>query len=246
MKLDHFVLNIDKRYQEDEGVIEHIKSVGFPYEPKWGKGTNGFKVSNLWIGNEYLEMVNVLNSTGGGWVEEWTEKYNKGHRGLICLMLDVDDMDAMYQDLTNKDISATCPKWLEFKWFFGLLTRRMPWRNFYLPFFENVPLQIGFQEMKDEKARTYMNQYMVPNSKDNGIDGIRKAVVKGAFTEDDFDMLVAVFGNIAERQHHGTVKISLSSDQSVEFISSKSYDVEIYTEAEKEKYIEIENVKIFR
>lgn len=30
-----------------------------PYEPKWGKGTKGFNVSNLWIGNEYLEMVNI-------------------------------------------------------------------------------------------------------------------------------------------------------------------------------------------
>ncbi|MCI8410017.1 MAG: hypothetical protein HFJ09_12230 [Lachnospiraceae bacterium] len=31
-----------------------------------------------------------------------------------------------------------------------MLTRRMLWRNCYIPFFDNVPFQIGFQEMKDE------------------------------------------------------------------------------------------------
>mgnify|MGYP000877496221 FL=1 len=58
MKLDHFVVNIDKKYQKDEKNISNI-SDSIPYEPKWGKGTKGFKVSNLWIGNEYLEMVHV-------------------------------------------------------------------------------------------------------------------------------------------------------------------------------------------
>ena len=34
---------------------------------------------------------------GGGWKPEWVEKYNKGHRGLICLMQDVDDLDEIYR-----------------------------------------------------------------------------------------------------------------------------------------------------
>lgn len=134
MKLDHFVINIDKKYQKDEAIINYIRSAGFPYEPKWGKGTKGFKVSNLWIGNEYLEMVNILRDDGGGWVQEWTKKYNDGHRGMICLMLDIENMDELYQTLSQKNIHVTLPKWLEFKWFFNLFTRRMPWRNCYIPF----------------------------------------------------------------------------------------------------------------
>ncbi len=162
MKLDHFVVNIDEKYQKDEKNISKI-SDSIPYEPKWGKGTKGFKASNLWIGNEYLEMIHILKKNGGGWVPEWTAKFNQGHRGMICLMLDVPDIDFIVQNLKSKGIPVTEPKWLEFKWFFNILTRRMPWRNSYIPFFENVPFQIGFQEMKDDRSRELMNQYMVPN-----------------------------------------------------------------------------------
>ncbi len=59
MKLDHFVINVDRKFQVDKNIIKNIKD-SIPYEPKWGKGTKGFKVSNLWIGNEYLEMVHIL------------------------------------------------------------------------------------------------------------------------------------------------------------------------------------------
>lgn len=244
-KLDHFVINIDQKYREDVGIVERIRSAGFPYEPKWGKETRGFQVSNLWIGDEYLEMVQVLNPSGGGWVDEWTQRYHAGHRGLICLMLDTQDIDAVYRELAAQNIAITPPEWLEFKWFFGLLTRRMPWRNSYLPFFESVPLQIGFQEMKDEKAREFMSQYMVPNARDAGIGGIQKAVIRGRFTNADFGMLRTVFGGLAEQTEEDSVEILLSSGQSVVLIRAEHYTVELFTESANEKHIEIENVKIF-
>ena len=65
MKLDHFVVNVDKKYQKNGMVIDNIRNMNFPYEPKWGKGTKGFKVSDLWIGNEYLEMVHILKKMVG-------------------------------------------------------------------------------------------------------------------------------------------------------------------------------------
>ena len=37
--------------------------------------------------------------------------------------------------------------------------------------------------MRDEKSVEFMRQYMVPNSKDNGINGIEEIKIKGAFTE---------------------------------------------------------------
>lgn len=148
LRIDHLVVNIDKKYQTDKTVIQSVRNTGFPYEPKWGKGTKGFKASNIWIGNEYLEMIHLLKNDGGGWKAEWVEKYNKGHRGLICLMLDVDDLDKIYEEMIDTNI--TKPQYLQFKWGFGLFTKTMPWRNSYFPFFEGVPLQIGLQQMKDE------------------------------------------------------------------------------------------------
>lgn len=244
MKLDHFVINVDKKYQTDKTIIDCIRANGFPYEPKWGKGTKGFKVSNLWIGNEYFEMIRILKPDGGGWIEEWTRKYNKGHRGMICLMFDVEGIDTIYHSLNRKNIPVTQPKWLEFKWFFSLLTRRMPWRNCYIPFFEGIPLQIGFQEMKDEKSRDFMNQYMVPNSRDNGIKGINKVIIKGQFTENDFDLISTVFGNTAYK-HETSIKIKLPLNQIIEFVTDIYYKIDIYTDSSKGDFIEIENIKLY-
>ncbi len=247
MKLDHLVVNVDKKYQTDKSIIDNIRTAGFPYEPKWGKGTGGFKVSNLWIGNEYFEMVHILKSNGGGWIPEWTKRYNHGHRGMICLMLDVENIDEIYSLLKSRNVQVTPPQWLEFKWFFNLLTRRMPWRNCYMPFFEGVEFQIGFQQMQDEKARDFMSQYMVPNSRDNGIIGIDNVIIKGQFTKQDFEMIVAVFGDkISDNLLDETsVKVNLSSTQSIEFVKDKHCQLEVYTDSVKEKSIHIENIKIY-
>lgn len=245
MKLDHFVININEKYQKDETIVEYIRNANFPYEPKWGKGTKGFKVSNLWIGKEYLEMVNILRDDGGGWIKEWLEKYKEGHRGMICLMLDIEDIDELYQVLSRKNICVTLPRWLEFKWFFNILTRRMPWRNCYIPFFEKIPLQIGFQEMKDEKSRQFMNQYMVPNSRDKGIDGINKVIIRGAYTHNDFDMLKNVFDNLIKSENSKFILIELPTKQLIEFTFDTTYQVELYTNSTTGKFVEIENVKVY-
>lgn len=243
MKLDHFVVNIDKKYQNDKETIEYIRNSKFPYEPKWGKGTKGFKVSDLWIGNEYLEMVQILKPNGGGWISEWTNQYIKGHRGMICLMLDVEDIDLLHQNLASKGIPIAAPEWLEYKWCFNLLTRRMPWRNSYLPFFEGVPFQIGFQQMKDQKARDFMNQYMIPNARDNGIDGIYNVIIRGQFTKNDFELITNIFSKAGHKEGD-FIKIDLTEKQTIQFVMSEHYQVELFTNTQSGDFVEIENIKI--
>lgn len=247
MKIDHLVINVNDKYQLDNNIIEEIRKKGFPYEPKWGKGTKGFKVSNLWIGNEYLEMIRLLKEDGGGWKSEWVNHYNNDHRGLICLMIDVDNLDAEYKRILNKGINITEPKYLQFKWFFNLFTRTMPWRNSYINFFQGVPMQIGFQQMKDSKALDFMRQYMVPNSKDNGIDGINKIVIKGPFVKADYDLIHEVFQSSESRE--GATGVILSEGQEIIFQENDCFYVEVYTYGNNEKLsgssIEIENIKIF-
>ena len=65
MRIDHLVVNVDSYVQEDENFIKKVRSIGLPYEPKWGKGTKGFKVWNIWIGNEYFELVKIKSKDGG-------------------------------------------------------------------------------------------------------------------------------------------------------------------------------------
>lgn len=244
MKIDHFVINVDSKYQKDKEIIRKIRESGFPYEPKWGKGTKGFKASNLWIGNEYFEMIHIMKEDGGGWIKDWTKMYNQGQRGLICLMLDVPDIEQLYNIVHDKNIKVTKPEWLEFRWFMNLLTRRMPWKNSYIPFFDKVPLQIGFQQMKDEKAREFMNQYMVPNSRDNGIEGIKHVIIKGDFTEQDFTIIGSIF-NEKTKKENKKITIELDDEQRIDFIKYSNYEVEIYTKSNEGRYITIENIKLF-
>lgn len=241
MKLDHIVINVNKDYQTSSTMIDDIRKTGLIYDPKKGKGTSGFKVSNIWIGKEYFEMVNVRNTSGGGWIPKWTELYNFGHRGMICLMIDTDELDSVYTNLLQSNIFVSTPKWLEFKWFFSLFTRRMPWRNLYLPFFHKVPFQIGFQQMKDSKSRDLMNQFMIPNSQENNINGITKIEIFGKFCEADFDMIKLVFKNVEQIDNKLTL---LLDKQAISFHISDTYYVNVYTDSTKNKTASIHNLNI--
>lgn len=243
MKIDHLVVNIDKKYQTDKNEIDKIRNVGLSYEPTWGKGTNGFKVSNIWIGKEYFELVNIKKNAGGGWLKKWTDMYNSGHRGLVCLMIDVENIDDIYTKLVKKDILISKPIWLEFKWFFNLFTRRMPWKNAYIPFFEKVPFQIGFQQMKDEKSKKFMEGYMIPNSKDNGITGIEKIRIGGKFTDNDFKLLSKIFENT--NLIHDEMYIKLDQNKDIIFKKDESFFVEVFTSSNNSNKINIENISIY-
>jgi hypothetical protein len=191
-------------------------------------------------------MIQLLKQDGGGWKSGWVSHYNNGHRGLICLMIDVDNLDVEYQRIINKGICITEPKYLRFKWFFNLLTRTMPWRNSYIDFFQGVPMQIGFQQMKDRKAIDFMREYMVPNSKDNGINGINKVIIKGDFVKEDFCLLQKIF-EITELKNN-TIIVTLLNNQQLIFEKSNSFSVEVYTYGDNETLygskIEIESVKV--
>lgn len=245
-KLDHFVVNVDKCYQKDKDTIDKITNTGFPYKPTWGKGTKGFKASNLWIGNEYFEMINILKSDGGGWKTEWVKYYNNGYRGLICIMLDVANIDELYTLLRKKNIEITKPEHLKFKWFFNIFTRTMPWKNCYTNFFEGIPLQIGFQQMNDEKSRKFMEEYMVPNSRENGILGINKIIVRGSLTSNDKKVISIIFDNYITKREPLTIE--LNKDQIIIFENSGQYEVEIYTNCNSKvfsnKCVAIENISI--
>lgn len=246
LRLDHFVININSSYQDDSNSIEKIRTAGFPYEPTWGKGTKGFKASNLWIGNEYFEMINLLTPDGGGWRKDWVDIYNQNKRGMICLFLETDNIDKDYEYFKSKNIEITIPEFLKFKWFFNLFTRTMPWRNCYFNFFKGVPLQIGLQQMKDEKSKDFFKSYMVPNSRDNKITGIKKVVIKGPFTLEDMNLIHSIFNeSIIEKT---PITIKLNDNQILIFEVNETYHVDMYTSCDNEAYlnrsITIENITI--
>lgn len=242
MKIDHLVVNVDRNVQEDKNFIEKVHAFGLPYEPKWGKGTKGFKVSNLWIGDEYFELVQIKSQDGGGWIESWTKEYHSGHRGLIGFALEVEDIEATYQNLVRQNIQVTKPEPLQFKWFFNLLSKTMPWKNAYLPKLEGMPFQFFLQQMNDEKSKTYMQKYMIPNSREKSINGISEVKIFGTLTEQDKAIIQALFQD--NKIQDSSITVSLGR-QTISFVESDKYAVEILLDCEKKgeltKQLEIGN-----
>ncbi|KOS69688.1 hypothetical protein AEA09_14625 [Lysinibacillus contaminans] len=245
MKIDHLVVNVDRSVHEDKDIIEKIHSIGLPYNPKKGKGTKGFKVSNIWIGNEYFEFVRIKTKGGGGWLKDWTTKYLDGHRGLIGFCLEVTDIDESYQKLLHQNIDVAPPKPLEFRWFFNLLKKTMPWRNLYLPEFQGVPFQFFLQQLDDEKTKNYMKKYMVPNSLDNEISGISEVMIYGELTKEDKKILNALFKNYEDKDDILTIYLE---KQRIRFIKSDQYKVEVILTCDNRNYanklVNIDNLQI--
>ena len=248
MKIDHLVVNVDSYVQEDENFIKKVHSIGLPYEPKWGKGTKGFKVSNIWIGNEYFELIKIKSKDGGGWIQSWTEDYHSGHRGLIGFALEVDDIEATYQKLVRQNIQLSTPEPLKFKWFFKLLSKTMPWKNSYLPKFEGMPFQFFLQQLNDEKSRAFMQKYMVPNSREKNINGILEVKIHGTLTEQDKNIIKALFQDYIITTD-STLTVSLGR-QIISFVESKNHSVEVILDCDNEenstKQLEIGNNLIIK
>lgn len=245
LKIDHLVVNVDRRIQEDQEYINSIRSIGLPYNPKWGKGTKGFKVSNIWIGKEYFELVHIKARDGGGWIKEWTAQYLDGHRGLIGFALEVEDIDKTYQKLLSHNVNVSPPEPLKFRWFFNLLNKTMPWRNAYLPEFKGIPFQFFLQQLNDEKSKQYMEQYMVPNSRDHDITGITEVIIYGELTEDDKKVIFALFDDYEESKD--VLKINLGA-QTIRFINSTTSKAEVILICNNKAYcnrtVDIHNLQI--
>jgi len=235
MKFDHLVLNVDKKYQIESEETRKILEMDLLYHYKKGKSTNGFKATNIWIGKEYLEMIQILQNHGGGWKKEWVDKYLSGHRGLICIMLEVKDLNSLIENLRHKGISISEPEKITVRFLFGLIKKSMPWSNSYLDFFDYVPLQIGFQQMDNEKIRQSLEKHMIPNSTDNNISGIKIVHVYGPFTTKDFQLLQLIFENVTVTNKQ--LRILLDGDQELIVEVSNIYNVEVKLNHEKQSSI---------
>ena len=117
MKVDHLVVNVDPNYQRESEEVEQIREATLPYNFKKGKGTKGFRATNIWTGKEYFELIRITNNDGGGWKPEWVHAYNTGHRGLICLMIDVNNINAIVQRLQKEGILISHPERIKIEFF---------------------------------------------------------------------------------------------------------------------------------
>ena len=169
-----------------------LAAVEIPFEPDWGKGTKGFKAANIWIGRQYFEIIRILRPDGGGWVERWVKRHHQGGRGLYCLFLKTDRLDAVVADLRTADIAIADPERVTYRAFFGLFRKTMPWRMVYLPPIPGADLELAFIQY-DPDPRDVMKAHMAPNAEENGVIGVYDARLRLPLTNEARSFLRRVF-----------------------------------------------------
>ena len=210
MSLDHFVIHID----DDPKLLADLKAqlakVRVPFEPDWGKGTNGFKAANIWIGRQYFEIVRILRPDGGGWVDRWVKRHHQGKRGLYCVFLKTGRLDALASHLRGTGIAAPAPERITYRAFFGLFRKTMPWRMLYLPPIPGTGLELAFIAY-DPDPEDVMKAHMVPNADENGVTGVPDVRLRLPLTDDARDFLRRVFPDTTDMGDELTVPLENGS-----------------------------------
>ena len=228
MILDHFVIHMDDDPAQLEGLKTRLDACGVPFEPDWGKGTKGFRASNIWIGRQYFEIIRILRPDGGGWVPQWVARHQQGQRGLYCLFLKTDRLDDIAETLRAAGVETQGPERITFRAFFGLLKKSMPWRVLYLPPIPGTGLEFGFIEYDpDPKGR--LKAHMVPNADENGLTGVTEARIRLPLTEDTAAFIQQVFpdttteaGVLTVPLADGSLRVENAEDIHIDFYADKS------------------------
>ena len=175
LTLDHIVVHVDSSKETTE-LKSELDRVGIPFEPDWGKKAKGFKVSNIWIGRQYFEIVDIL-SADNLWQPQWSERHARGERGVYCLFLKTNQaVNDIYAALIREGINVSRPERTRFKWMFGLLEKKLPWQFILLPKIPGTPVELGIIQY-DAGAEKKFKPFMVPNTEDKGLLGLVEARV---------------------------------------------------------------------
>ncbi|MHA7964388.1 VOC family protein [Paenibacillus sp. CAU 1782] len=192
IKLDHFVIHIDEDKERLALLKQDAERLGFPYRPERGKGTSSFKVSNMWIGDHYFELV-CLRKPQTDWRKEWEALYNEGKRGVFGLMLMTDNLQAVREEWLANGIQASQPERISFK-LFGLIQISMPWQTVYAPPIPGTNLTIAVSQMDSERQyQQIRTRRMKPNSEENGITGIAETIVRSDFSPEALRYIEQLF-----------------------------------------------------
>lgn len=228
MKLDHIVVHIDNDPELLKKLKAEAERCGFPFDPSKGKGTRGFRVSNLWVGNQYLEIPRILRKDGGGWTNDWVEKFNQGKRGVYCLFLRASNLERLQSDLAVRGIRSSLER-TSYKAFFGLYRVTMPWRYLRMAPIPDSDFEIGFFEPEEgvaEKMRPRMN----PNADSNGIVGFGDIDIFLPSYQNALPFLKAIFANLTEPENQHA-KVSLE-DSEIHFHQSPNNTLEVVMDAQ--------------
>lgn len=248
LRLDHFVIHIDREPKKMLELKKLMEEYDIPFDLDKGKGTNGFKVANLWIGDQYLEFPFLKRTDGGGWKKEWVNQYNLGKRGIFGLCIYTDSFDEIKQELIERGVELEGPERITYKMFGGLLKKSLPFRTIYTKPIPNSTLQLMFLQMDDQKKFAYTRKYLMkPNTEDVGILAIEQAFVMKDFSKEEWTYIDRIFPNLTGNRNKKTFDMG---DTKLHFVQDphQQLTVELRAKTNNKYYenieIEIENVRL--
>lgn len=248
LRLDHFVIHIDRDPKKILELKTTMDEYDIPFNLDKGKGTSGYKVSNLWIGDQYLEFSYLKKNCGSGWKEEWVKQYNLGKRGIFGLCLYTDDIDAIKQGLISRGVELEGPERIAYKMFGGLLKKSLPFRTIYTKPIPNSNLQLSFVQMEDPKKFAFTRKYMMkPNTEEVGIIAINHAFVMKDFSKEEWTFIESIFPDLTGNKNKKTLNMG---ETKLHFVQDPHHQLSVELKAKtNNKYyenteIEIENVRL--
>lgn len=248
LRLDHFVIHIDYDDQKMQKLKKDLDDYGIPFDPDSGKDTKGFKIANLWIGDQYLELPYLKKEDGGSWKKEWVSQYNGGKRGIFGICLYTDSLDDIKQGLHERGLEIEGPERMTSRLFGGIVKKVMPHRTVYTKPIPNSNLQFMFQQMDDEKKYQYSRKNrMKPNTEDVGIVSICEAFIMKDFSREDWAFIETVFPYLEGTQYKKTLHMG---ETKMHFVQDPYQELSVELKAKVEEFqyssteIEIENVRL--
>jgi hypothetical protein len=196
MRIDHIVVHIDKDAEKFDALSSAINDQGFPFNPNAGKRSLEYRVSNINIGNEYIELVRIMRSNAPSWMPLWTHHYNNGQRGVFCIFLEVEDVERLAVAIKKGGIRARGPAVLTYPSLLGLYRTETPYFIYYLPNFPDTPLQFAIMQYKKASLRESSMAGLQPNAEQNGIHGIRKVEIEMPNLDENMEMLQRLFSEL--------------------------------------------------
>lgn len=167
----------------DDELIAEIKQTakasGFQLVSKAEDNSAAYQVFNLYVGEQYIKIVRILQSSGGNWKKSWLQAYNQGKRGVFSLVLETNDIDGLYEKLTKNGFEIPAPRKTAPKDILEIfsdllgLKKLPPWRILNLPPIPGTDMEISFIEY-DEDSHTAIREIMQPNSNKYGITAVKR------------------------------------------------------------------------
>lgn len=193
MRIDHIVVHINNDAEQLNALSGAINAQGFPFNPETGKRSLEYRVSNINIGNEYIELVRIMRSNASSWMPLWTHQYSSGQRGVFCIFLEVEDVERLAVAIKKAGIRARGPAVLTYPSLLGLYRTETPYFIYYLPNFPDTPLQFAIMQYKKSSLRESSMAGLQPNAEQNGIHGLRKMEIELPNLDESMGMLQKLF-----------------------------------------------------